>query len=248
MAPLSIMTTRLSSTEKSKGRPKASSKSAKLLRYVCATLLLIGGMMALKGAIAWAAETFVYTLPILGGLLKSLELVEVTNVVVFAILGVSLGAFTLWLPRKWGLWPKLIPFVVAVPLVFMTGYAVRYHLWVKQVAVESELLPAQASQVTNTLLQQATGDEGLFGFFRYTVQVPILPTDLRALQSIDKDDKWFRSELTRFSGLEPGLFSWLFKLTGWGIRVFYILLAVITATIYFAKGLVWAHQNRQLQR
>jgi hypothetical protein len=173
---------------------------------------------------------------------------EVTNVIVFAILGVSLGAFTLWLPRQWGLLPKLIPFIVAVPLVFMTGYAVRYHIWVQQVAVQSELLTAQAEQVTNTLLQQATGNEGLIGFFRYTVQVPILPTDLRALQSINKDDKWFRSELTRFSGLEPGLFTMAFKLTGWGIRTFYVLLAAITAVLYFAKGLVWANRNRQPQR
>jgi hypothetical protein len=242
------MTTRLTSSDKSKVRHKGSAKASKLLRYICATLLLIGGMMALKGAIAWASETFVYTLPLLGGLLKSLELMEVTNVIVFAILGVSLGAFTLWLPRQWGLLPKLIPFIVAVPLVFMTGYAVRYHIWVEQVAVQSELLPAQAEQVTNTLLRQATGNEGLIGFFRYTVQVPILPTDLRALQSIDKDDKWFRSELTRFSGLEPGLFTMAFKLTGWGIRTFYVLLAVITATLYFAKGLVWANRSRQPQR
>lgn len=242
-----IMTTRLSSTQK-KVRTKASKDWSRLLRYVCATILLIGGMMALKGLVAWVGETFVYTLPILGGLLKSLELMEVTNVVIFAILGVSLGAFTAWLPRHWPLWPKLIPFAIAVPLVFMTGYAVRYHIWVQQVAVQSELLPSQAQQVTNTLLQQATGSEGLKGFFRYTVQVPILPTDLRALQSIDEDDKWFRSELTRFSGLEPGLFTVVFKLTGWGIRTFYVLLAVITAVIYFAKGLVWANQSRQPQR
>ncbi|MGF1459965.1 MAG: hypothetical protein ACFBSG_13175 [Leptolyngbyaceae cyanobacterium] len=242
------MTTRLSSQQKSKVSSKAaarSSKSAKILRYVCATLLLIIGMVLLKGAIAWAAEMFVYNLPIFGGLLKSLELVEVTNVIVFAILGVSLGSFTLWLPRRWGLLPKLIPFLLAVPLVFMTGYVVRYHLWVQEVAVESELLPTQAQQVTNALLRQATGNEGVVGFFRYTVQVPILPTDLRALQSIDKDDKWFRSELTRFSGLEPGLFTVIFKLTGWSIRLFYILLAVITASLYFAKGLVWVERSRQ---
>ena len=229
-------------------RFQASAQWSKLLRYLCATLLLIAGMMALKGLVAWASEIFVYQLPIFGGLLKSLELMEVTNVVIFAILGVSLGAFTLWLPRHRVLLFKLLPLAVAIPLVFTTGYAVRYHLWVQQVAVESELLPTQAKEVTNTLLRQATGNQGLRGFFRYTVQVPILPTDLRALQSIDEDDKWFRSELTRFSGLEPGLFTLIFKLTGWGIRLFYILLAAVTAILYFAKGVVWANQNRQPQR
>lgn len=243
------MTTRLSSTQQPPvPANQTPSKTSLLLRYALATVLVIIGMMALKGAVAWASETFVYTLPILGGLLKSLELMEVTNVVIFAILGVSLGAFTLWLPRQWNPWLKLVPLVVAVPLVFFTGYAVRHHLWVQQVAVESELLPSQAERVTNALLQQATGNTGVMGFFRYTVQVPILPTDLRALQSIDEDDKWFRSELTRFSGLEPGLFTLVFKLTGWGIRFFYTLLAVITASIYFAKGVVWANRNRHAKR
>lgn len=242
------MTTRISSTQRSKVRTREATNSAKVGRYLVATVLLIVGMVAVKGAIAWLSETFVYNLPLFGGLLKSLELMEVTNVILFAILGVSLGAFTLWLPRHCGLWVKLIPLVIAVPLVFMSGYTVRYHLWMQQVAVESELLPTQAQQVTNTLLKRATGNEGVIGFFRYTVQVPILPTDLRALQNIDEDDKWFRSELTRFSGLEPGLFTMIFKITGWSIRLFYVLLAVITACLYFAKGLVWVDRTRQTQR
>ncbi|MEM6836069.1 MAG: hypothetical protein AAF609_04360 [Cyanobacteria bacterium P01_C01_bin.120] len=242
------MTTRLSSNSGSRVNTRSATKSVKVLRYIFATVLLIFGLVAAKGAIAWASEMFVYNLPIFGGLLKSLELMEVTNVIVFAILGVSLGAFTIWLPRRQGLWVKLLPLIIAIPLVFMSGYGVRHHLWVQQVAVQSELLPAQAEQVTNILLKQATGNAGIFGFFRFTVQVPILPTDLRALQSIDEEDKWFRSELTRFSGLEPGLFTLVFKVTGWSIRVFYILLAVVTACLYFARGLVWANRHRQPRR
>ncbi len=243
------MTTHPSSPNKATVQKKSSQKTSKrLLRYVCATLLLIAAVVVLKGAITWAAERFVYTLPILGGLLKSLELMEVTNVVVFAILGVCLGAFTFWLPKNLGLWVKVLPLVVAVPLVFTTGYAVRYHIWIRQVAAQSELLPIQATAVTDALLQESTGSSGLLGFFKYTVQVPILPTDLRSLQTVDQDDKFFRSELTRFSGLEPGLFSTLFTITGWGIRVFYILLTLITAIIYFAKGIVWANAARQSQQ
>ncbi|MEM1308900.1 MAG: hypothetical protein AAGF98_05250 [Cyanobacteria bacterium P01_H01_bin.153] len=229
-------------------RTRSASKSAKVLRYIFATVLLMLGMVAAKGAITWAAEMFLYNLPIFGGLLKSLELMEVTNVIVFAILGVGLGAFTIWLPRRQSFWVKLLPLVIAVPLVFMSGYAMRHQLWIQQVAVQSELLPAQAEQVTNTLLKQATGNAGILGFFRFTVQVPILPTDLRALQSIDEEDKWFRSELTRFSGLEPGLFTLVFKVTGWSIRIFYVLLAGVTACLYFARGLVWAERHRQPRR
>lgn len=224
---------------------KPSPQSAKPLRYICAAGLLIVGMVMLKGAIAWLSERFVYTLPILGGLLKSLELVEVSNVVVFAVLGVGLGAFTQWLPKQQGLWVKSLPLVVAVPIIFLTGYAVRHYLWVEQVAVQSELLPAQAQEVTDDLLVRATGQPGLWGYFRYTVQTPIVPTDLSTLKNIDKDDKWFRSELTRLSGVEPGIFTRLFRWSGWGIRIFYTLLALVTSIIYFTKGLVWAHKRRK---
>ncbi|MEO1295605.1 MAG: hypothetical protein AAFW75_07350 [Cyanobacteria bacterium J06636_16] len=223
-------------------------RTANLLKYVSASVLLIVVMTVLKGTIAWAAERFVYTLPLAGGLLKSLELTEVTNVVVFALLGVGLGAFTLWLPKQWTVFVKAIAVIIGVPIVFLSGYVVRYNLWVQQVAVTSELLPTQAMEVTDSLLVQATGHEGIRGFFEYTVQVPILPTDLSALKAVDEDDKWFRSELTRYSGLEPGIFSRLFRLTGWGIRVFHTLLALITAIIYFTKGLVWANTNRKQPR
>lgn len=202
-------------------------------------------MTVLKGAIAWLAERFVYTLPLLGGLLKSLEIVEVSNVIVFALLGVGLGAFTLWLPRRWLWYPKAIALVIGVPIVFLSGYVVRHQVWVQQVAVESELLPTQATEVTNRLLQEATGNEGAWGFFNYTVKVPIVPTDLSVLKNVNQDDKWFRSELTRYSGVEPGIFARLFRWTGWGIRLFYTVLVVVTATIYFTKGLVWASANRK---
>lgn len=224
---------------------RAARNSASYFKYFSAVVLLILGVLVLRSAIAWAAEGFVYTLPFVGGLLKSLELMEVSNVVVFAILGVGLGACTLWIPRQRHVLIKAVPLVLAVPIVFLIGYGVRHHLWVQQVAIQSELLPAQAEQVTNRLLVGATGQEGLWGFFQYTVEVPVLPTDLSALQSIDAEDKWFRSELTRLIGLQPGIFSRLFYWAGWGLRLFYLLLALITAIIYFAKGLLWANGRQK---
>ena len=202
-------------------------------------------MAVLKGGITWAAELFIYTLPIIGGLLRTLELVEVSNVVVFAILGMGLGAATLWLSKRTGIFSKVIPLTFGIFIVLSTSYGVRHHLWVQQVAIESELLPTQARQITDRLLIQTTGNKGLWGFFQYTVQAPILPTDLSAMQTANEDDKWFRSELTRYSGLEPGVFTLLFHLTGWGIRGFYVLLAVVTAIIYFTKGLVWVETRSQ---
>jgi hypothetical protein len=59
-----------------------------------------------------------------------------------------------------------------------------------------------------------------------------------------EDQKWFRSELTRFSGIEPGVFSMIFDGAGWGIRIFYMVLALLTGLIYFFKGLAWADVAR----
>ncbi|MGD1906912.1 MAG: hypothetical protein ACFB0C_13075 [Leptolyngbyaceae cyanobacterium] len=132
-----------------------------------------------------------------------------------------------------------------MPIVFLSSYGVRQYFWVQAVATASELSPPEAQRVTNVLLVEATGHSGLLGFFLYTPRMPILPTDLGGLQTIDDDDKWFRSELTRYSGVQPGLFSLLFRLTGWGIRLFYVGLAIVTAGIYFTKGATWADNQRQ---
>jgi succinate dehydrogenase/fumarate reductase cytochrome b subunit len=203
------------------------------------------GLFLLKGALAWGAEQFVYVLPLVGGLLQSLELVEITNVVVFALLGLGLGAATVWLPSRWSRLRRSLLLVIAVPIVFLSSYGVRQFFWVQAVAVTSEISVPEAQRVTDVLLEEATGHPGLAGFFLYTPRMPVLPTDLGGIQTVDEEDKWFRSELTRYSGVQPGLFSLLFRLTGWGIRLFYMGLAVITAGIYCTKGMVWADGRRQ---
>ncbi len=234
-------------------RPSARQRTVlKALRqrlfYLLAAVVLVGGLVLLKGGLAWAAERFVYSLPLIGGLLQSLELIEITNVVIFALLGVGLGAATRWLPSRWSGLRKSLLLVLAVPIVFLSSYGVRQYFWVQAVAVSSELSVPEAERVTNVLLAEATGQSGLIGFFLYTPRMPVLPTDLGSLQTMDDEDKWFRSELTRYSGVQPGLFSLLFRFTGWGIRVFYVGLTMITAGIYFTKGLAWADTQRQPSR
>ena len=216
-----------------------------LLLYSLAVVIVTLSLVGLKGLAAWAMDTYVYSLPFLGGLLESLELVEVSNVVVLALLGVGLGAATRWLVKPMRGWQRVVLLGVAVPMVFLSSYWVRQYLWIQEVAIASEIQPTRAEQVTDRLLQEATGHEGLLGFFVYTVRTPLLPTELSSLKSLDEDDQWFRSELTRHSGVEPGLFSLIFQVAGWGIRLFYIGLALITATIYFSRGSMWAEARRR---
>lgn len=215
------------------------------LLYLLAAVGITIGLFILKGTLAWGAEQFVYALPLLGGVLQSLEVVEITNVVVFALLGLGLGAITIWLPSHWSRLRRSLLLIIAIPIVFLSSYGVRQYFWVQAVAVASEIAVPEAQRVTDVLLQEATGHPGVVGFFLYTPWMPVLPTHLGDIQTVDEEDKWFRSELTRYSGVEPGLFSLLFRLTGWGIRLFYVVLAVITAGIYCTKGMAWADSRRQ---
>jgi hypothetical protein len=100
-------------------------------------------------------------------------------------------------------------------------------------------------------LQRESGHRGFGGYYITTTKMPILPQSIAELQRMNEDQKWFRSELTHFSGIEPGVFSLLFNGAGWGIRLFYMGLALLTGIIYFLKGLAWSHAqhlHRLVQR
>lgn len=214
------------------------------VRYLLVVSLVIGGLMVLKALLAWAAEAFLHPVPIIGGWLKSLEIIELLNVVVFALLGFGLGAATFYLPPRLPRWQKTLALAIAIPMVFLTSYWVRHRLWLHQISADSELNFQQAAQVANQALESASGSSGFWGYFRYTTQIPILPTAPEGLQQLTSDQKWFRSELTRFSGLEPGIFTLIFNSAGWGIRLFLLLLSSFSAVVYFLKGLVWADAAR----
>jgi hypothetical protein len=146
-------------------RPSVSARRGRLT-YGLAVVVVTLSLSGLKGLAAWAMDTYVYSLPLLGGLLESLELVEVSNVLILALLGVGLGAATRWLAKPVRGWQRLVLLGVAVPIVFLSSYWVRQYLWIQEVAIASEIPPTQAEQVTDRLLQEATGHEGLLGFFR----------------------------------------------------------------------------------
>lgn len=201
--------------------------------------------LLVKVIAAWAAEAFLYVVPFIGGMLKSLELMELSNILAFAILGMGLGSASRYLPSQGRTWQRALLLVVAVPLVYFASYATRQQFWVNQVAVEADLSRPEARELTSQFLQREAGDPGFWGFYRLTTQVPVLPTDPQELDKLSDDEKWFRSELTRFSGVEPGIFLRLFGGVGWGIRLVYGILSLLTVGIYFNKGVRLAQAPRQ---
>ncbi|MEB3289185.1 MAG: hypothetical protein VKI82_04670 [Leptolyngbya sp.] len=195
-------------------------------------------------AITWAAEVFLHSIPIAGGWLKSLELVELSVVVLFAVLGFGLGAASQSLPAKTPLPLKALALVLVFPLVFFSSYWLRYHLWLDQMATQSDLPRQQIIEMANLALERESGSAGFWGYYQATTQIPLLPATGDELQRMTEDQRWFRSELTRFSGIEAGVFSIIFDGAGWVVRMFYLALAAITSLIYFLKGIAWADTQR----
>ncbi|MFM7324122.1 MAG: hypothetical protein ACKO4L_04205, partial [Nodosilinea sp.] len=131
-----------------------------------------------------------------------------------------------------------------LPLLFFSSYALRYHLWLQRLTAEANLPRQEVRAMADIALQRESGHRGFGGYYITTTKMPILPQSIAELQRMNEDQKWFRSELTHFSGIEPGVFSLLFNGAGWGIRLFYMGLALLTGIIYFLKGLAWSHAQR----
>jgi hypothetical protein len=210
-------------------------------------LAIVGALIGLKLFVAWVAEVYLHPIPILGGWLKSLEIVELVNVVVFALLGLGLGGTTVYLSAKTPLVVKSLVLIVAIPLVFLSSYWLRQTFWLNQLAAQANQPVEQIQNLANQAILRESGSPGFWGYFKVTTKMPILPATVAELERMAEDQQWFRSELTRFSGIEPGVFSMIFDGAGWGIRFFHMALAILTGIIYFFKGLTWADMARLRQ-
>ncbi|MBE9140552.1 hypothetical protein IQ254_25695 [Nodosilinea sp. LEGE 07088] len=220
---------------------------APLLRYLLTVVAVIAAVLGARLLITWAAEEYLHPIPIFGGWFKSLELVELSVILLFAFLGYGLGSASRHLSTKTPLAVKSIVLIVALPLVFFSSYWLRHYLWISQLTAESTLTRQQITALANQALAREGGNQGFWGYYTTTTRMPILPATVSELERMAEDQKWFRSELTRFSGIEPGVFSMIFDGAGWGIRLFYMALAFLTAMIYFFKGLAWADVARLRQ-
>lgn len=226
---------------------RISSLQAGILRYLLTVAAITAALIAVKLVITWLVEIYIHPIPILGGWLKSLEIVELDNIVIFAMLGFGIGGASRFLPAKVPVWQKTIALVLIMPLVFFSSYWLRQTLWLNGLTASSDLTHQQVTELANRALKQESGTAGFWGYYKTTTRTPILPTSTEELQRMAEDQQWFRSEMTRFSGIEPGVFSLVFDGAGWGIRIFHMVLALLTGLIYHFKGLAWADAARLRQ-
>ena len=202
-------------------------------------------MAGLKAVIAWAADTYLYSVPWLGGFLRSIELLEISNLLIFAILGAGIGAATVWLPRHWPHRAKLAFLLLLSPFVFSASYMMQQNLWIKAVATRANLPYREARDITNAYLKREVGKGGFFGFYPFSTQFAELPTRLDSLQSeqsVNPNDL-LSQELSGYNDSRADLAAYVFERVGWLIRFMYMTIAALTGLIYYFKGHSWA-ENR----
>ncbi len=230
---------------------KAKSHQKHLGLYWLLGILACGLAIASKLVLVWGVDTYLYSLPIVGGVLASLEIVELASPILLAVLGLALGALTYYLTPEMGMGLRLLLLGVAFPLILLLGHPIRHSLWVKQVGNQENLSPNQARQVTNTFLQRETSKAGSIGFYWYTASQPKPPIRLKNVETLS-DGSSLQDQLTQLGKRQTGLlgiafslYNWLFKHAGWGLRAVYALLSGFVGLTYFYRGQHWATLKRR---
>lgn len=202
-------------------------------------------MALLKALLAWATHTYLYSIPWVGGFLRSIELTEISNLLIFAILGVGIGGATFLLPRRWDHRLKLAFLFVVSPFVFSASYMTQQHLWIKAVAEQSGIDYREARILTNDYLERKTGNRGFFGFYPFSTQLAELPVRSQTLQSTQSlnPNEVLSQELASYDDPRADLAAYWFERVGWLIRFMYMTIAALTGLIYYFKGYAWA-ENR----
>ena len=79
------------------------------------------------------------------------------------------------MPKYLGRYVSTILLIIFVPIIFLTTQIVRYDIWVEQVAENEKLSFNQAELIINSFLSQRVGNNGIYGFYLYTAEFPVLP-------------------------------------------------------------------------
>ena len=206
-------------------------------------------MAGLKAIAYWLTDTYLYDVPWIGGFLSSIEVAEISNLLVFALLGLGIGAATLLVPNRWTHWLKMMPLILLGPLVFCASYLVQQHLWIQKVAERADIPYAEAKTITNDFLQRESGKAGFVGFYSLSAQISELPTlreNLELARTTNPSDL-LTKELSSYEDPRADAAAYVFERVGWVVRFMYMTIAVLTALIYYFKGHDWA-ENRRYER
>ncbi|ABG52880.1 hypothetical protein Tery_3838 [Trichodesmium erythraeum IMS101] len=209
----------------------------KLSIYIFCTSFIFSIIVSAKIISIKLADNFLYNLILFGDFLRGIEIVEIFNIIAFAVVGMGFGLATVLLPKYLGRYVSTILLVILVPIIFITTQIVRYDIWVEQVAENEKLSFNQAELLIDSFLNKRVGKDGIYGFYLYTAKFPVLPDKKVQINNLDRLEKSVNSKFVRLIGVPPGVIYWTMSLCFWVIRIFYFVIAVVTTIFHFREGL-----------
>ncbi|MEA5522507.1 MAG: hypothetical protein WAN66_18660 [Limnoraphis robusta] len=207
------------------------------LGYVACGAILFGIAIAIKIIALTLAHRYLYPIFIFGDLLRGLELIDLLNLLVFAVVGMGFGLATALLPSQAGRKISAAFLVILVPLILAIPQYVRYNLWIEDISTEDQISQSAAISLGDSFLESRVNHPGVFGFYLYTGQFPMIPTKASQMEDLTKLEKQVNSRFVKVSGIPPTVVTWLMGICFWGIRIFYFCVAVVTTVAHFKDGL-----------
>lgn len=205
--------------------------------FVGCAVILVAIAIALKVVALKLAHQFIYPIFMFGDLLRGLEIIDLLNILVFAIVGMGFGLATGLLPIPEARKISTFFLVLLIPIILAIPQIVKYNLWVEDIAIDDEIPLPQAETVADSFLKRRINHDGVFGFYLYTGQFPMIPTRQIQMQELERLEKQVNSKFVRVSGVPPTVVTLLMGICFWGIRVFYLAVAVITTIAHYREGL-----------
>ncbi|MEZ2251735.1 hypothetical protein [Microcoleus sp.] len=210
--------------------------------YIASAAMIVGISVLIKFVALMLADKILYTIFIIGDLLRGIEVIELLNILVFAFIGMGFGLATRLLKPEYGRQVSAILLILIVPFVFMSTPIIRYNSWLDKVEESENLSPDEATKITNLFLKKQIGVPGFFGYYLYTGQFPVIPTTQSQMKDLDSFEKKVNSRFVQLTGAAPTIVSWSMLICFWLIRIFYFCIAVIATIAHFRQGVVIARR------
>lgn len=229
--------------------PSSLSSRQRWILYGILVALLFGVALLAKAAVVVLAYRVLYSLPWVGGMVRSLELVELINILIFAVVGMGLGLLSRLNSTALGDRVNTIILAIGLPVLFLSGGLFHYQLWVNGVSTAQELTYGAARSLTDRWLTESVGGGGFWGYYRFTAQYTLLPMDTEEVQvavlGVQRVGNLLGSVLDRSGETVTGLLS----LNTWLLRLFYFGIACLSGLTHFQDGRahVYKAQLRQAQ-
>ncbi|HAT15823.1 MAG TPA: hypothetical protein DCS91_21675 [Microcoleaceae bacterium UBA11344] len=210
--------------------------------YVASAAMIVGISVLIKFVALMLADKILYTILILGDLLRGIEIIELLNILVFAFIGMGFGLATRLLKPQYGRQVSAFLLIAIVPLVFMSTPIIRYNHWLETVEELDKLSPAETTTLTNSFLKKQVGMQGFIGYYFYTGQFPVIPANQSEMKDLDRFEKKVNSRFVQLTGLAPTIVTWSMLICFWLIRIFYFSIAVIATIVHFRQGIAIARR------